>query len=979
MCRSNASLAVLFHFAFLATTLALVQSPAAQQHDEAAMRFASQTWDATFFFPGGTYDARVPAPETVLGFPVGSRPARYDEVRRYFEALAATSERVVLLPHGRTHENRELFHLGVGLPARMAPAARDDLRARLARFADPRSGGGDVPASDLPLVAWLGYSIHGDELSGCDAALQLGYQLAAGTDVVTRGILDSVLVFIDPMENPDGRERYLAQMLALNGRVPNPDDQSLQHRGFWPWGRGNHYLFDLNRDWFTLVHPESRGRIEQLTTWWPHLVVDVHEMGWDDTYLFSPPREPFNPNLPAAVRRWWDVFAADQAQAFGKRGWSHYTREWNEEFFPGYGSSWAMYHGAIGILYEQAGTDGSVVRQTDGSYLSYREAVQHQFESSLANLRTAAQHRDGILRDYRSGRRAAVEQGRRGPLRSFVVVPGVQPERAAQLAATLLRQGIEVQRATGSLVLSAAHDIWSGEPHRLEVPAGSYVIQLDQPAAPLVRNLLDFHVAMPDSFLREERDWLERDKGTRLYDVTAWSFALAYGLKTYWTSTLPRGQLTLLEGESGPAPGGARHAPAGPLPSYGYVIDGESDAAMQGVARLLEGGFSVRVALDAFALGGRSFPRGSAVLRVRTNPAALHDSIWTAGVPVFPTGSGRADSGPDLGGNRFPALAPPRIALVAGNPVSFVSYGSLWHLLDHDLGVRVASLDVAAVGGLDLSKYNVLVLPDAFGDGSTYARALGPRGVENLAAWVKAGGTLVALGAGAAFAADSTRGLSAVRPRAEVRKEHPPALAKLALPESPRMDALGDAPRPPLVAAMPLLGAGARSFVQQVRPRGVRYDFESQRAKPATSADDTKEKPTPRDLERADARLRRFVPQGAFLRADVEPEHWLTVGVPARLPVLARDDPAFIARHPVRVLARFAAADSLHLSGLLWPEAADRLARTAYVTQEASGKGQVILFAGDPTYRRATPAGERLLWNALFLAPGLGVSRSAPW
>ncbi len=958
-------------------SLALAPGAHAQQHGDAALRFASETWGATFFYPGGTYDPEIPAPEAVLGFPVGSRPARYDEIRRYFEALDAASPRATLFPHARTHEDRELFHLVIGGESRMQPENLSALRLRLARFADPRQPGPDAAATDLPLVAWMGYSIHGDELSGCDAALQVAYQLAAGTDAVTRALRDSLLVIIDPSENPDGRERYLAQMRAANGRVPNPDDQSLQHRGFWPWGRGNHYLFDINRDWFTLVHPETRGRVQTILNWNPQLVVDAHEMGGDDTYLFSPPRAPFNPHLPANIHRWWDVFASDQAAAFDRRGWSHYTREWNEEFFPGYGSSWAMYTGSIGILYEQAATDGSVLRQPDGGTLSYREAVQHQFQSSLANLETGMRHRGAILHDYRASRLQAMESGKRGPLRAFVYVPGTAPDRAQHLTRTLQAQGIEVQRATATLTLSGAHDYWGGSWQRKEVPTGSYVVLLDQPLGPLARNLFEFHVAMPDSFLREERDSLERDKGSRLYEVTAWSLSLAYGLETYWTAESPRGAWGPVVSSDVPAPGLAER------PSYAYVIDGSTDAAMNAVAVLLSHGFAVRMALEDVSLAGRTFPRGSALLRVHANPESLHAAIAqvekSTGVRIYASDSGRAEDGPDLGGNRFAGLAQPRLALLSGNPVSFTSYGALWHLFDHDLQMRVSSLDVQGVDGLDLSKYNVVVMPDAFGGGSAYARALGPAGIANLRTWIQAGGTLVAIGAGTAFATDSTQALSRVRQRHDVLDKHAPALSLQPLPESPRMDALGDAPSVPVTASMPVLGAGARRFVEQVRPPGVRTVFEPERRGKKEPVKAEKERPAREDLARADARLRQFRPRGTIVRADIDGDHWLTGGVASRLPVLANNDMALIARDPVRVAARFAASDSLHLSGLLWPEAASRIARTACLTRESLGKGQIILFAIDPTHRRAMPGTERLMLNAVLLGPGLGTSRPAPW
>ena len=90
------------------------------------------------------------------------------------------------------------------------------------------------------------------------------------------------------MANPDGRERYLHQLQILTGKVPNSDYQAMQHRGLWSSGRGNHYLFDLNRDWLMQVHPETRGLVSRILEWKRHLVVDLHEMGSLNTYLLDP-------------------------------------------------------------------------------------------------------------------------------------------------------------------------------------------------------------------------------------------------------------------------------------------------------------------------------------------------------------------------------------------------------------------------------------------------------------------------------------------------------------------------------------------------------------------------------------------------------------------------------------------------------------------------------------------------------------------
>src|SRR5262245_49258391 len=397
------------------------------------------------FRDDGRYDTSIPTPDSVLGFELGERPARYDEVLRFAEALAAASPRVNLERYARSHEGRDLMLLVISSEANLGRL--DAIRSDVAALADPRVplGGSALAAKakSTPAIAYMAYGIHGDELSSTDAAIRLAYELAAGETDDVKQLRDRLVVLIDPTENPDGRERILAMGTSYKGQVANPDPEALSHSGVWPWGRGNHYLFDLNRDWFALVHPESRGRADVLRTWHPQLVVDSHEMGFESTYLFNPPRDPFNPNLPSRTKVWWERFASDQARAFDAKGWSYYTREWADEFYPGYGSSIGLYQGAVGILYEQAGTDGQPVRKPSGRIERYADAVAHHFTSSLANLGTAAKNRRELLAAYRASRLEAVARGQRGPVRAFYIAPRPDPDRAERLALRLARLGIE--------------------------------------------------------------------------------------------------------------------------------------------------------------------------------------------------------------------------------------------------------------------------------------------------------------------------------------------------------------------------------------------------------------------------------------------------------------------------------------------------------------------------------------------------------
>ena len=344
--------------------------------------------DTVPFYPGGTYDQAVPKPNDYISEPVGYWPVRYHDLVSYLKVVAEKSDRVKLEVGGKSHENRDLFNVFIGTPENIAKL--DEIQKQSTTFADPRNKiNPDALADNMPAIAWLGFSIHGDEISGVDAGLQLVYQLAAGTDSATMHLLENVVIIIDPTENPDGRERYLSMLETYRSHVPNYDRNAQQHHGVWPYGRGNHYLFDLNRDWIYLSQPETKHRTQTILKWNPQLVVDAHEMGTNSTFLFTPPRQPINYNTPESIYKWWDVFQKDQGNAFDKNGWPYYNKEWHEQWYPGYGSAWPTFFGTIGILYEQSGVDGTMVQQSNGYLMTYHESVNHHFTSALGICESA--------------------------------------------------------------------------------------------------------------------------------------------------------------------------------------------------------------------------------------------------------------------------------------------------------------------------------------------------------------------------------------------------------------------------------------------------------------------------------------------------------------------------------------------------------------------------------------------------------------
>ncbi len=424
--------------------------------------------------PGdGDYDPAIPMPAAVIGHELGDRFTPHDRIIRYLEAVADASHRVRLDTVGMSFEGREVLLAVVTSEANQARL--DEIRANARRLADPRG----VPAPELdravaitPAIVWLGYTIHGNEASGVEAALATLYELAAGRDHETRMLLDSTVVLIDPVQNPDGHERHVQDVMRDRGAFgPDPYPGAMVHDAPWPGARTSHYLFDLNRDWFLHSHPETVGRTHAFLEWAPHVAVDLHEMGSNSTYFFAPPMEPLNPNVEAAIPGWWDIFARGNAAAMAEYGWGFYTGESFDEFYPGYGVSWPVLTGAIGMTYEQASSGGGAIRRDDGTVLTLEEAAAHHHTTSVATIRTAATRRADRVRSYLDFRRSAVTDSRGAELRTVILEPDAQG-RAAALVDVLLSNEIEVGRLPASRRVRATA---YGETDRrtVELPAGA--------------------------------------------------------------------------------------------------------------------------------------------------------------------------------------------------------------------------------------------------------------------------------------------------------------------------------------------------------------------------------------------------------------------------------------------------------------------------------------------------------------------------
>ena len=665
---------------------------------------------------GTSYDPAVPTHEEVIGHVIGERHTEPHAVVDYFEAVAAASDRVILRRHGATYEGRPLIHAIVTSAANHDRL--EDIRRANLRLSDDPESVSDGDLTTMPAIVYAGYSVHGNEASGSEAALLLVYHLAAAEGPDVQRILDSTVVIIDPMFNPDGRGRFTTWANRNRGAVPVADPADREHDEPWPGGRTNHYWFDLNRDWLPVQHPASQGRIEVFHHWRPQLLTDHHEMGAEATFFFQPgiPSRN-NPNTPERTIELTGLLGRYHASALDAIGSLYYTQESYDDFYYGKGSTYPDVNGAVGILFEQA-SSRALERETERGTLTYPFTVRNQFVTSLSTLEGLAEMREDFLRHQRAFYATAPREAESFDTQAYVIDRSYDPTRAAELARVLRSHRIRLHEL--------ARDVRAGD--RTFRAGDAYVVPVAQPQARLVKAALERTTEFSDSLF---------------YDVSTWTLPLAFGLPYAELDEASRGLVGAEVTDVQPPPGRI----VGGFSPYGYAFAWGPYFAPRALHTLQDAGLTARLLklpLTAAVPGGTaSFGYGTVVVpavQAEHDAQAVHrlveDAARENGITVHALRSGLAAVGPDIGTGQSEILEQPRIALITGSGTSAYRAGEAWHLLSERFRIPVSLIDAHEAGDADLLRYNTIVMA-----GGSY----GPLSEGALRDWTEAGGRLILL------------------------------------------------------------------------------------------------------------------------------------------------------------------------------------------------------------------------------------------
>lgn len=888
------------------------------------------------FWPGAQYDPAIPTVQKVLGYAPGTRIAPPADLVKYFEALAAAAPaRMQLHDYAKSWEGRRLIYAVISSEENIRDLAA--IKANQLKLADPRkttAAEAKRMISTMPSILSLSYGVHGNEISSPDAAMMTAYHLLASRgDQMIDEVLKHVVVVIDPSQNPDGRERFVQNFQVNEGLEPDENPVAAERAEPWPGGRTNHYFFDMNRDWHAMTQPETIGRIHYLREFLPLIQVDLHEMGGNSTYFFTPGSLPYNPNLTADQKAQMAWFGQNDAKWFDKFGWPYFTREVYDEFYPGYGASWPWFYGGMGMTYENASVRGLVLRRSDETLYEYRESVRKHFVASIATCETAMNYREKLLDSFYRYQVTAVEEGQKEAVKEYLLPRRGDVSAVDKLGHLLSEHGIEVRQAKEAFTNGGK-----------DYPAGTYSIVLAQPRKRFIRALLDSDTPMEPEFLKEQERRRKKKLPDQIYDVTGWNLPMSFGLECVGTAVVSQGSFEPVTGAYLP------HGSVTGRAEVAYLVPWGTQAAGRFLTGALRANLRVLTANKSFTQAGRKYPSGTLIVMVKQNPASVHETVariaTASGADVTATNTSWVEDGVNFGSGNVGAVKKPAIALAWDAPASSASAGQTRFVLERQYGYPVTVIRASSFGAVDLEKFQVLILPSG-----GYAGAFSPAVTDKIKNWVRGGGVLVGIGGALSYLSSPQVGLLSVTQEglaAETGKA-----ADAAKPAAGGAAAPAARPASGSSGAAPAAAGGAPSGPAPGKIFNSMEDYEK-----AIKAD--------RELPDAVA--------GVLVRAKVDPETWITAGLPETLYVLvdgrAIFAPAKRDRGSNPIL--FAGPKELVASGYLWEENRKQLAYKPFLTMEGTGRGMVVGFTADPNFRAYMDGLNVAFLNAVFRYTGGG-------
>jgi hypothetical protein len=659
---------------------------------------------STYLPKGSGYQQTIPTPESVLGFGIGERHPRHDQILSYLHQVAATSDRVNIAEMGRTTQFRSQVLLTISSPENLSNI--DDILAR-------RS---DIAASSKdPIVVWLGYSVHGDEISGTNAAMVVAYHLAASQDKAVADMLNDTIIVIEPSLNPDGMDRFVNWVTTHRGISENSDPNHIEHHQDWRTGRTNHFGFDLNRDWLLLSQKESQNRLPYFHQYQPNVLGDFHEMGANGSYFFQPgiPTRT-HPLTPAKNTELTQLLATYHAKALDTQDRLYYSEESFDDFYYGKGSTYPDINGGIGVLFEQASSRG-LQQDTVNGLLTFEYGIQNQVLTSLSTIEGAWKNQ-AKFKDYRRDFfKQAQKQASDENFNGYIFTETQDNYRLQTFLSKLQQHQIKVYPLKQDY-----------KRHELTyIAEQSYYVPLAQPQYRVIKALFN-----------QDKNF----KDNTFYDVSGWTLPLAMNIKfdqvsSTWGLKTQDKPWREMAGETAEFDNSA----------YAYVFEWHEFLAPKLLHKIAQANIKAKVATKDFSasVNGevKTFNPGTIIV-----PAGIQElANWRSTLVGFANQSqitlnalstGLTTKGIDIGSSSFRPISAPKVLLVGGKGVSQYEAGEMLYYLDNLLEIPVTVVEMQRLAAIDLASYSHIIMVDG------KYKALSTQLVGKFASWMANGGVI---------------------------------------------------------------------------------------------------------------------------------------------------------------------------------------------------------------------------------------------
>ena len=669
---------------------------------------AQQKTTLEYYLPqNSSYNKNIPTPKSIFHFELGEMHTDHTQVALYMNEVAKASDRISIETTGYTYENKPLQLLTISSPKNLANL--DEILKRHQAVADAEANNSDL--SDLPIVVYLGYSIHGNESSGTGAAIALAYYLAASESPELEKTLEKTIILLDPCFNPDGLQRFSTWVNSNKSTPLVTDSNDREFNEMWPRGRFNHYWFDMNRDWLPVQLPESQARIRSFRKWLPNLLCDFHEMGTNATYFFQP-GEPsrINPLTPELNQTLTRKIAGYHAKALDKIGSSYFIETKYDDFYYGKGSSYPDINGSIGILFEQASSRGHAQESANG-ILTFPFTIRNQFTTSLSSLQAAYEMRKELLEYQRDFYVKAKNDSKKSAIKGYIFGDEKDVTRVNELAKILDQHKIKMLKLKEDITINKK---------KFDKNI-SYIIPVEQQNTKLINAIFDRQTKFKDSLF---------------YDISSWSFDLAFNLN--------------FEGMNSLAQAGATYEPVKKnglvtkKSDIGYLIEWTDYESPKLLNQILSKNIRVKATRKPFTSNGKTFSYGSLFIPVQNQEMHseaifnyLNTVISDYAIEITGVETGFTD-GVNLGNPNFVTLTQPKVAMVVGQGVDASDAGEIWHLFDQKAAMPLTKINIEQLQNIDLSRYTTLILSN--GNYSVFST----KAISKIEQWIQNGGTLIA-------------------------------------------------------------------------------------------------------------------------------------------------------------------------------------------------------------------------------------------